>query len=110
MTLKFKRNLPLLIALMSLLTVLVLIVGNQPIVSYTVNPNDVVTDDAMYVFANAETDEPNGAIDYNGTFNLTIGYPVAIGSSGIAEAPNVSSTQYSVLYYFDAPQAAHPPL
>jgi len=41
MTLRFKRNLPLVIALIAILTALVLVVGDQPIVSYTVNPQAV---------------------------------------------------------------------
>ena len=37
MTLRFKRNLPLVLTLGSLLTLLVLLIGSQPIVSYTIN-------------------------------------------------------------------------
>ena len=43
MTLRFKRNLPLVITLIAVLIALVLIIGNQPIVSYTVNPEAVHT-------------------------------------------------------------------
>lgn len=58
------------------------------------------------VIVNGPTNNGNGAIDYNGMFNLTGGYLLAIGSSGMAEAPSVSSTQYAVLYNFDTQQAA----
>lgn len=58
------------------------------------------------VIVNGPTNNGNGAIDYNGTFNLTGGFLVAVGSSGMAETPSTSSTQYSVLYNFDAQQAA----
>jgi hypothetical protein len=37
MTLKFKRNLPLVIMLVGILSLLALTMGNQKIVSYTVN-------------------------------------------------------------------------
>lgn len=58
------------------------------------------------VIVNGPTNNGNGAIDYNGTFNLTGGYLVSVGSSGMAEAPSASSSQYSLLYNFDAQQAA----
>lgn len=37
MSLRFKRNLPLVLALTGILAILVLLIGNQPIVSYSVN-------------------------------------------------------------------------
>ena len=43
------------------------------------------------------TNDGNGAIDYNGTFQITGGYLLAVGSSGMAEAPDTSSTQYAIL-------------
>ena len=43
------------------------------------------------------TNNGNGAIDYNGTFQMTGGYLLAVGSSGMAEAPDTSSTQYAIL-------------
>lgn len=58
------------------------------------------------VIVNGPTNNGNGAIDYNGIFNMTGGYLLAVGSSGMAEAPSTSSTQYAVLYNFDIQQAA----
>jgi len=39
------------------------------------------------------TNDGNGAIDYNGTFQMTGGSLLAVGSAGMAEAPDASSTQ-----------------
>jgi hypothetical protein len=51
---------------------------------------------------------PNGAIDYGmGSFNLTGGTLVAVGSSGMAQGPSASSTQYSVLLNFNSSQSAN---
>jgi hypothetical protein len=58
------------------------------------------------VLVNGPTNDGNGALDYMGTFDITGGYLVAVGSSGMAEAPSESSTQYSVMYNFTAQQAA----
>lgn len=43
MTLKFKRNLPLVIMLVGILSLLALTMGNQQIVSYTVNTDTLQT-------------------------------------------------------------------
>jgi hypothetical protein len=43
MTLRFKRNLPLVLTLVGVLALLALFAGNQPIVSYTVNMNTLQT-------------------------------------------------------------------
>jgi hypothetical protein len=42
----------------------------------------------------------NGALDYLGACKVTGGYLVAAGSSGMAQAPDASSTQYSVMINF----------
>jgi hypothetical protein len=55
---------------------------------------------------NGPTNNGNGALDYNGTFNISGGLVVAVGSSGMVQAPSNTSTQYSVLYNFDTIQAA----
>jgi hypothetical protein len=52
------------------------------------------------------TSNNNGALDYAGAFNITGGFLVAAGSSGMAQAPSASSTQYSVMQTFPSPQAA----
>ncbi|MFZ5392202.1 MAG: carbohydrate-binding domain-containing protein [Patescibacteria group bacterium] len=48
----------------------------------------------------------NGPLDYNGTFDISGGYLLAVGSSGMAQAPSESSTQNSILVNFDTMQAA----
>ncbi|MBN1120006.1 MAG: carbohydrate-binding domain-containing protein [Anaerolineae bacterium] len=57
------------------------------------------------VLVNGPTNNGNGALDC-GTFNITGGFLMAAGSSGMAEAPDDSSSQYSVLINFDSAQAA----
>jgi hypothetical protein len=44
----------------------------------------------------------NGALDYDGTFNITGGLLVAAGSAGMAAAPNDTSSQASLLIGFDS--------
>lgn len=58
------------------------------------------------VIVNGPTERMNGALDYDASFNLTGGFLVAAGSSGMAQAPGQTSTQPSVLINFDATQAA----
>jgi hypothetical protein len=58
------------------------------------------------VIANGPTNDGNGAIDYMGEFTVTGGYLVAVGSSGMAEAPSETSSQYSMMVNFDQVQQA----
>jgi hypothetical protein len=58
------------------------------------------------VIVNGPTNNGNGPLDYLGAFNITGGFLVAAGSSGMAQAPSASSTQYSVMNNFPSPQAA----
>jgi hypothetical protein len=58
------------------------------------------------VLVNGPTNSGNGALDYMDSFNITGGLLVATGSSGMAEAPGTSSTQYSILVNFDSAQSA----
>ncbi|MFX1566576.1 MAG: carbohydrate-binding domain-containing protein, partial [Promethearchaeota archaeon] len=53
-----------------------------------------------YVIINGPTSNMNGALDYYSSFKITGGFLVAVGSSGMAEAPGTSSTQYSFLLNF----------
>jgi hypothetical protein len=46
---------------------------------------------------NSITINDNGALDYSGYYKITGGFLFAAGSSGMAQAPDTSSTQYSVL-------------
>lgn len=58
------------------------------------------------VIINGPTSNGNGAMDYAGSFTITGGLLMAAGSSGMAQAPSASSTQYSVMQIFPSPQAA----
>lgn len=49
------------------------------------------------VVVNGPTNNGNGSLDYDGTFNITGGILVASGSSGMAQMPSSSSTQNSVM-------------
>ena len=46
---------------------------------------------------NGPTNDANGALDYLGEFTMTGGYLLAVGSSGMAQAPSPTSTQNSVI-------------
>ncbi len=58
------------------------------------------------VVVDGPVDDGNGAIDYNGTFKMTGGTLLAVGSSGMAQAPDDSSTQQAILVGFDATMPA----
>jgi hypothetical protein len=58
------------------------------------------------VIVNGPTNDGNGPLDYLGTFDISGGYLVAVGSSGMAQAPSTTSTQYSVMYNYGSAQAA----
>lgn len=58
------------------------------------------------VLVNGPTNNGNGAIDYNGTFDISGGFLAAAGSSGMAEAPSTSSGQYSLNISFSSTQQA----
>ena len=58
------------------------------------------------VLINGPTNDGNGPIDYYGEFKVTGGLLVAVGSSGMAEAPSETSTQYSIMVNFEQAQQA----
>lgn len=57
------------------------------------------------VIVNGPTEQMNGALDA-GTFTISGGFLVAVGSVGMAEAPSDTSSQYSVLVNLDSIQQA----
>jgi hypothetical protein len=65
-----------------------------------IDSNGDVTMTGGTVIINGPTSNWNGALDHV-SFKMTGGFLVAVGSSGMAEAPSVSSTQYSVLVNFN---------
>jgi len=58
------------------------------------------------VIINGPTNDANGAIDYDASFKISGGFIVGAGSSGMAQAPDQTSTQYSVLINFTQSLAA----
>ncbi|WP_337044811.1 carbohydrate-binding domain-containing protein [Emticicia sp. 17c] len=68
--------------------------------------NGSITMTGGTVIVNGPTANNNGPLDYDGSFKITGGYLVAVGSSGMAQLPGTSSTQNSVLVNFTAAQNA----
>ncbi|MEA4890430.1 MAG: carbohydrate-binding domain-containing protein [Clostridiaceae bacterium] len=62
--------------------------------------NGSITMTAGSVIINGPTDNGNGPLDYDGTFNVSGGFLIAAGSSGMALAPSTSSSQYSIMLGF----------
>ncbi|TAK31334.1 MAG: carbohydrate-binding domain-containing protein [Chloroflexota bacterium] len=58
------------------------------------------------VVVNGPLTSENGALDYDREFKITGGTLVAVGSSGMAQAPDATSTQYSVMKNFSSVQPA----
>ncbi|WP_169081319.1 carbohydrate-binding domain-containing protein [Paenibacillus sp. PL91] len=52
------------------------------------------------VTVNGPTNAGNGSLDYDGTFEMTGGYLIAAGSSGMVQSTSDTSTQQSVLMTF----------
>ncbi|HBQ64545.1 MAG TPA: dockerin type 1 [Clostridiales bacterium] len=59
-----------------------------------------------FVLVNGPVQNNNGAVDYNGSFKMTGGFLVAVGSSGMAEAPDSTSTVCTALINLTASQTA----
>jgi hypothetical protein len=68
--------------------------------------NGSISMTAGVVIVNGPTDNFNGAVDYDGTFRMTGGFLVAVGSAGMAQAPDTSSTQYALLVNLPSVQPA----
>jgi hypothetical protein len=58
------------------------------------------------VVVSGPTANNNGALDYDGEFVVKGGFLIAAGSSGMAQAPSDSSTQYSLAMSFSSTQEA----
>jgi hypothetical protein len=58
------------------------------------------------IIVHGPTRNDNGALDCNGTFLMSGGFLVAVGSSGMAETPDESSTQEVLAATYGATQAA----
>ncbi|MAT41704.1 MAG: dockerin type 1 [Anaerolineaceae bacterium] len=58
------------------------------------------------LIVNGPTENMNGALDVDSSFNITGGTIIAAGSAGMAEAPGLSSSQNSILINFSSIQQA----
>jgi hypothetical protein len=65
-----------------------------------VDANGSITMTAGTVIVYGPLDNGNGALDYDSTFLISGGYLIACGSSGMAQAPSSSSSQYSISITF----------
>ncbi len=54
------------------------------------------------VYVDGPTNSGNGALDYNGSFNISGGTLVAVGASGMAQNVSSNSTQNSVIINLDS--------
>lgn len=68
--------------------------------------NGSITMTGGTVIVNGPTDNGNGALDYDGTFEISGGYLVAAGSSGMAQGTSDASTQNTIVMTFPATQKA----
>ncbi|WP_435925862.1 carbohydrate-binding domain-containing protein [Paenibacillus sp. DYY-L-2] len=62
------------------------------------------------VVVSGPTSNGNGMLDYDGTFEMSGGILAAAGSSGMAQAPSDSSSQYSIAMTFSDTQQAGTPV
>ena len=65
-----------------------------------IDVNGSITMTGGTVLVNGPTNAANGALDYDSSFKISGGTLVAAGSSGMAQAPSSTSSQYSVLVTF----------
>jgi hypothetical protein len=68
------------------------------------NGNAVMTDGLVIV--NGPTTDREGAIDYNGTFEISGGTLIAVGAVRMSQAPSDISSQYTLSVNFDSLLAA----
>ncbi len=61
-----------------------------------IDVNGAIVMTAGTVIIDGPTSSSNGALDYDSSFKISGGFLVAAGSSGMAQAPSTSSSQYSV--------------
>lgn len=68
--------------------------------------NGTITMTDGLVIINGPTVQMNGALDVDRNFTMSGGTLVAVGSNGMAQAPDTSSSQNTLLLYFDQVQQA----
>jgi hypothetical protein len=68
--------------------------------------NGSITMTGGEVIVNGPTNNANGPIDYDGTFKVSGGTLLAVGSSGMPQAPGSSSSQCSIMLRFSSAKSA----
>ncbi|WFR63896.1 hypothetical protein P9222_06590 [Paenibacillus amylolyticus] len=68
--------------------------------------NGSITMTGGTVIVNGPTDNGNGPLDYDGTFEMSGGYLVAVGSSGMAQGTSDTSTQNAIVMTYTSTQKA----
>jgi hypothetical protein len=68
--------------------------------------NGSITMTGGEVIVNGPTNNANGPIDYDGTFKVSGGTLLAVGSSGMPHAPGSSSSQCSIMLRFSSAKSA----
>lgn len=71
-----------------------------------IDSNGSILQDGGTLVINGPTDSGNGALDYDGTYEISGGTLFAIGMSGMAQTTSTSSTQNSIMVNLSATQAA----
>lgn len=71
-----------------------------------IDSNGSITMTGGTVMVNGPTNDGNGALDYDSTFDVNGGTLWVAGSSGMAQSTSVTSTQNSLMVIFDSQQAA----
>lgn len=67
-----------------------------------IDSNGSITISDGLVIVNGPTESMNGALDYMGTFNISGGTLIAVGSAGMAQAPSTSSSQNALIAFFSS--------
>lgn len=95
--------------------------GGDSSVSLNINGGKVVVDargdgldsngsinmTAGTVIVNGPEDNGNGALDYDGSFNISGGLLIAAGSSGMTQSVSTTSTQNSISLFLDSTKEAN---
>lgn len=72
-----------------------------------IDSNGNITMSGGTLIVNGTTASGNGTLDYDGTFDLTGGMLIAVGSSEMAQTVSESSSQGTVSFYLDQKQSAN---
>lgn len=59
------------------------------------------------IIVNGPTSNGNGALDYDGKFEVSGGSLIAVGSSGMMQTPSNGSSVYSISYVYSSTQQAN---